>query len=114
MPELAAPIFYLLGALTGEQPVEELVWDRKGQLDLGIPELSLSPDLSPVLSETQQQLLAKALETTVLSKQLELVRRHGIGDAVGPWVHPGRFSQPASLGLRLQFSHLQPLTLLCR
>ncbi|KAH0518885.1 Gasdermin-D [Microtus ochrogaster] len=40
--ELAAPIFYLLGALT-------------------------------VLSETQQQLLARALETTVLSKQLELV-----------------------------------------
>lgn len=50
--ELAAPIFYLLGALT-------------------------------VLSETQQQLLAKALETTVLSKQLELVKH--ILEQSTPW-----------------------------
>ncbi|MEJ1271623.1 gasdermin D [Cricetulus griseus] len=52
VPELAAPIFYLLGALT-------------------------------VLSETQQQLLAKALETTVLSKQLELVEH--ILEQSTPW-----------------------------
>ncbi|XP_057647992.1 gasdermin-D isoform X2 [Chionomys nivalis] len=50
--ELAAPIFYLLGALT-------------------------------VLSEIQQQLLAKALETTVLSKQLELVEH--ILEKSSPW-----------------------------
>lgn len=57
-----------------------------------------------MLSETQQLLLAKALETTVLSKQLELVRGHGLGDAVGPWVHRGRLTQAgaASLGLKLQ------------
>lgn len=89
--ELAAPIFYLLGALNGEQPKEALVGDRKGGLGsiLGLLEPSLSPDLSPVLSETQQQLLVKALETTVLSNQLELVRGPGLGDAVGPWVHRG-------------------------
>lgn len=50
--ELAAPILYLLGALT-------------------------------VLSETQQQLLANALETTVLSKQLELVEH--ILEKSSPW-----------------------------
>lgn len=50
--ELAAPIFYLLGALT-------------------------------VLSETQQGLLAKVLETTVLSKQLELVEH--ILEKSSPW-----------------------------
>lgn len=106
VPELAAPIFYLLGALAGEQLEEGLVRDRKGGQGsiLGILEPSLSPDLSPVLSETQQQLLAKALETTVLSKQLELVRGHGLGDAMGPWVHQGRLTQAgaASLGLKLQ------------
>lgn len=50
--ELAAPIFYLLGALT-------------------------------VLSETQQELLANGLETTVLSKQLELVEH--ILEWSSPW-----------------------------
>lgn len=89
--ELAAPIFYLLGALTGEQTKEGLVGDRKGGLDSisGILESSLSPDLSPVLSETQQQLLAKAVEMKALSKPLELVRGHGLGNALGPWVHRG-------------------------
>ena len=68
--------------------------------------------LSPVLSETQQQLLANALDTMVLSKQLELVRGHGMGDAMGLWVHPEKLtgSSPASQGLRLQFLHLQPLS----
>ena len=72
--------------------------------------------LSPVLSETQQQLLANALESTVLSKQLELVRGHGMGGAMGPWVHPERLtgSSPASQGLRLQFLHLQPLSVAYR
>lgn len=82
------------------------VRDRKGGLGsrLGILEPSLSPDLSPVLSEAQQLLLAQALETTVLSKQLTLVRGHGLGDAVGPWVHRARLTRAgaASLGLKLQ------------
>lgn len=75
-------------------PLEGLVLDRKGGLGsiLGILEPCLRLDLSPVLSETQQQLLATSLETTVLSKQLELVRGHGTGDALGPWVHLGRFT----------------------
>ena len=83
VPELAAPIFYLLGALAGEQLEEGLVRDRKGGQGsiLGILEPSLSPDLSP-----------------------ELVRGHGLGDAMGPWVHQGRLTQAgaASLGLKLQ------------
>lgn len=101
--ELAAPIFYLLGALTGKQPPEGLVGDRKRGLGsiLGILEPSLSPDLSPVLSETQQQLLAKALETTVLSKQLELVRGHGLGECLGA-LGTSRLAGPASLRFQLQ------------
>lgn len=83
---------------------------------LGIPEPSQQPHLSPVLSETQQELLANGLETTVLSKQLELVRGHGMGEAMGPWVLPERVtgSSPASQGLRLQVLHLQPLSVPCR
>ena len=75
-----------------------------------------SPHLSPVLSETQQQLLANALETTVLSKQLKLVRGHGMRDAMRPWVLPERLtgSSPATQGLRLQFLHLQPLSVPCQ
>lgn len=80
--ELAAPIFYLLGALTGEQSTGGQ--ERIMGAILGIPEPSQQPHLSPVLSETQQQLLANALETTVLSKQLELVRGHGMGMPWGP------------------------------
>lgn len=65
VPELAAPIFYLLGALT-------------------------------VLSETQQQLLAtKALETTVLSKQLELVKH--VLEQSTPWQKQGSVSLPSRL-----------------
>ncbi|XP_076419732.1 gasdermin-D-like [Peromyscus maniculatus bairdii] len=45
------------------------------------------------LTETQQKLLAEALETRMLLKQLELVRGHGPGDVAGaPWVHPGRLT----------------------
>lgn len=63
--ELAAPIFYLLGALT-------------------------------VLSETQQQLLAtKALETTVLSKQLELVKH--VLEQSTPWQEQSSVSLPSRL-----------------
>ncbi|GAB1299464.1 Gasdermin-D [Apodemus speciosus] len=65
VPELAAPIFYLLGALT-------------------------------VLSETQQQLLAKALETTtVLSKQLELVKH--VLEQSTPWQEQSSVSLPSGL-----------------
>lgn len=45
-----------------------------------------------MLNKIQQGLLAKALETMVLSKQLELVRGRGMGDAMGPWVHPERLT----------------------
>nr|6KMV_X Chain X, Gasdermin-D [Mus musculus] len=64
VPELAAPIFYLLGALA-------------------------------VLSETQQQLLAKALETTVLSKQLELVKH--VLEQSTPWQEQSSVSLPTVL-----------------
>ncbi|XP_028639260.1 gasdermin-D-like [Grammomys surdaster] len=62
--KLAAPIFYLLGALN-------------------------------VLSETQLQLLANALETTVLSKQLELVEH--ILKKSTPWKELMSVSLPAGL-----------------
>ncbi|XP_075815668.1 gasdermin-D-like [Microtus pennsylvanicus] len=62
--ELAATIFYLMGALT-------------------------------VLSETQQQLLANALETTVLSKQLELVEH--ILEWSSPWQKQNSVALPPRL-----------------
>ncbi|XP_028639289.1 gasdermin-D-like isoform X2 [Grammomys surdaster] len=62
--ELAAPIFYLLGALNG-------------------------------LSETQRQLLVKALETTVLSKHLELVEN--ILEQSTPWQEQKTVSLPSRL-----------------
>ncbi|XP_028639256.1 gasdermin-D-like [Grammomys surdaster] len=62
--ELAAPIFYLLGALN-------------------------------VLNETQQLLLAKALETTVLSKQLELVEH--VLEQSSPWQEQRSVSLPSRL-----------------
>ncbi|KAK7799228.1 hypothetical protein U0070_023681 [Myodes glareolus] len=62
--ELAAPIFYLLGALT-------------------------------VLSETQQQLLANALETTVLPKQLKLVEH--ILEKSSPWQKQSTVALPPEL-----------------
>uniref|UniRef100_A0A8C6HSC6 Gasdermin D n=1 Tax=Mus spicilegus TaxID=10103 RepID=A0A8C6HSC6_MUSSI len=64
VPELAASILYLLGALA-------------------------------VLSETQQQLLAKALETTVLSKQLELVKH--VLEQSTPWQEQSSVSLPTML-----------------
>lgn len=65
VPELAAPIFYLLGALAG-------------------------------LSETQQQLLAtKALEATVLSKELELVKH--VLEQSTPWQEQSSVSLPSRL-----------------
>ncbi|XP_034371947.1 gasdermin-D-like [Arvicanthis niloticus] len=62
--QLAAPIFYLLGALN-------------------------------VLSETQRQLLAKAMETTVLSKQLELVEH--VLEQSTPWEEQCSVSLPSRL-----------------
>ncbi|XP_028639272.1 gasdermin-D-like isoform X2 [Grammomys surdaster] len=48
-----------------------------------------------VLSETQRQLLAKALETTVLSKQLELVEH--ILEQSTPWQEQSSVSLPSGL-----------------
>ncbi|XP_028639263.1 gasdermin-D-like [Grammomys surdaster] len=62
--KLAAPIFYLLGALN-------------------------------VLSETQRQLLAKALETTALSKQRELVEH--VLEQSTPWKEQRSVSLPSGL-----------------
>lgn len=65
VPELAAPVFYLLGALAG-------------------------------LSETQQQLLAtKALEATVLSKELELVKH--VLEQSTPWQEQRSVPLPSRL-----------------
>ncbi|XP_029404040.1 gasdermin-D isoform X2 [Mus pahari] len=64
VPELAAPVVYLLEAMS-------------------------------VLSETQKLLLAKALETTVLSKQLELVKH--VLEQSTPWQEQCSVSLPSVL-----------------
>ncbi|XP_052603414.1 gasdermin-D [Peromyscus californicus insignis] len=63
-------------------------------LELAVPVFYLLGALA-VLSETQQKLLAEALETTMLLKQLELVEH--ILEQSTPWQEPSSVSLPLSL-----------------